>query len=297
MEKLQEQVTAFLNELSEQQHLSVNTIDAYRNDIAQYMYFLSNQQGCSEWLNVDDLMVRKYFYWIQDQGSAAATVARKATAVRRFHRYLVGCHIRPDDPTYSMDTPKVTLHHLEVLTYPQIEQLLDAPDSGTPTGCRDLAMLELLYATGMHVSELIQLNLNDVHLDMGFVHCGGKKGRERILPIGKKAETALRHYIEDGRENVPEDECALFVNRRCRRLSRQGIWKILKQYAAIAGINQQLSPETLRQSLAAHLLENGADLLSVEMLMGRTSTLFAQRFSHTAKPLLKDFYRLYHPRA
>ncbi|MFT8362408.1 MAG: tyrosine-type recombinase/integrase [Sporolactobacillus sp.] len=297
MDDFQADVLAFLEELNVTRHLAVNTIEAYRSDLAQYMTYLQDYAGCADWLHVDELTVRKYFYWIRDHGSAEATIARKVTAVRRFHHFLIQIHRRPDDPTFSVHTTKREPHPLAILTYPQVERLLAAPDITQPIGCRDAAMLELLYATGMHVSELIQLNIADLSIELGFVRCRGRKGNERIIPFGSKAASALNAYISARPFVSEQDDQPLFINRQRRRFSRQGIWKLLKRYAVSCGITQTLSPETLRQSLAVHLIENGADLLSVETLMGRTSSAAMQRFDRLDKPSIKDFYRLYHPRA
>ncbi|MFT8316904.1 MAG: tyrosine-type recombinase/integrase [Sporolactobacillus sp.] len=292
MEKFSEDISFFLEDLSGRKHLSANTIDAYRRDLHQYREFL-DQQGCSTWMQVNEVIVKKFLYWIKDQGNAQATVARKATAVRRLHRFLMVQKLQTVDPTYMINVPKVESHRSERLSYPEVEQLLAAADTRTAGGRRDRAMMEVLYATGMHVSELIQLDCRDLNLMIGIIHCHGEKGGERILPLGKYAEQAVREYIEQ-REKEGEP---LFINHRGQRLTRQGVWKILKRYAEIAGIRRSLSPETLRQTLAAHLLENGADLQSVETLLGRTSLLTAEHLPAAAKPLLKDFYRQYHPRA
>ncbi|RYL94836.1 tyrosine recombinase XerD [Sporolactobacillus sp. THM7-4] len=294
-----EQVNDYLSGLKNERGLTDNTLDAYRRDLKQYIEFLNHEAGCMTWKNVTDVAVMKYLYWLKDKGSAPATLARKAASVRGLHQFLLRTHSAESDPSYAIEVPKVERPLPKILTVKQVEALLNAPDRKTPAGKRDRAMLEVLYGTGMRVSELIQLNVDDLQLSIGFLRCGGNKGSERIMPIGRWAQQALSQYINDGRAKMVagNKEDALFLNRLGRRMTRQGFWKILKQHAQTAGIVGALSPETLRHSFAAHLLENGADLESVEEMMGRAELPAYHRYRRSPERRLKEVYARNHPRA
>ncbi|GGL46677.1 tyrosine recombinase [Sporolactobacillus putidus] len=296
---MQEKLNEFLDGLKHERGLSVNTLVAYRRDLAQYINFLNDEAGCHLWSQVTEVDVMKYLYWLKDKGSAPATLARKAAAVRGFHRFLLRNHQTDRDPSYAMEVPKVEQKLPQILSVSAVETLLGAPDEETESGCRDRAMLELLYATGMRVSELVLLDLDDLNLSMGFVRCSTGKGSERVIPLGRQARQTMKTYITEVRKRVNgfQDEQALFLNRQGRRITRQGFWKLLKQYARQTGIGESLSPETLRHSLEAHMLENGADPESVEELMGRMDKLASQRYPRPAKQRLKDVYARFHPRA
>ncbi|GEB77129.1 tyrosine-type recombinase/integrase [Sporolactobacillus inulinus] len=290
----------FLLQLADERGLSENTIDAYRGDLSQYLEFVE-RSNCRQWCDVTNVMVMNYLYSLKDRGLAPATLARKAAAVRGLHRYLLRSGQTDNDPAY-------TLNHLTkasekfppaVLSLDQMEQLLSAPDQTSRTGKRDHAMLEVLYATGMRVSECIKLNREHVNLEMEFVRCCGSRNHERVLPLNGQSVQALREYIGD-RDQDPAKEAPdrpLFLNRLNKRLSRQGVWKILKYYAVQAGIKDQFSPETIRQSLTAHLFANGAPIEFVDELMGRAPHASALRFPRSRRQPLKKIYMAYHPRA
>lgn len=296
---MQEQTDAFLHYLDQERGLSQNTVAAYRRDLKQYVEFLQSEAACTSWETVTEMTITKYLYWLKDRGNAAATLARKIAAVRGFHQFLLRSHQLDDDPSYAIQVPKTVRKLPQVLTIREVEALLNTPDNKTAAGKRDKAMLEMLYATGIRVSELVQLNLEDIHLSMGFLHCLGKKGNERIIPLGKWAREATSRYVNDARDEFsPEaDEAALFLNHHGHRLTRQGFWKILKQLARDAGIQMSITPQMLRHSFAAHLLENGADLQSVQELLGHADISTTQIYAHVIKHRLKDVYTMYHPRA
>ncbi|MFT8872428.1 MAG: tyrosine-type recombinase/integrase [Sporolactobacillus sp.] len=290
------QLTDFLEYAACERHLTANTLSAYRSDLLQYAGFAFQQRQCTAWPDVDELVVRKYVLWLKENGNALSTVARKVAAIRGFHRFLVMHRGFASDPTYALELPRPPLRPLPLLTLSQVQQLLEAPDSETAVGRRDRAVLELLYASGIQISELIALNYEDVHLDLCAIHCGAVKRNERVVPFGHYARQALATYMErDKRTYEKSGAVPLFINGRGGRFSRQGIWKTLKQYGVVLGISQLFSPETLRQSLAVHLLENGADLQSVDTLLGRKSVLHARQV--TAHLPLNTFYHRYHPRA
>ncbi|WP_239984843.1 tyrosine-type recombinase/integrase [Sporolactobacillus pectinivorans] len=296
---MQEQIDDFLTELSNEHRLSANTLDAYRSDLKQYAYFLDEKAGFTVWAKVTEIVAANYLYWLKDIGNSSATIARKAASIRNFHHFLCRNHFADTDPTITMEVPKIKIQPPKVLTIEEVKTLLNAADQKSDTGKRDRAMLELLYATGMRVSELIRLDIHDLNLNLGFVSCKGTRGKERIIPIGVPSQKALAIYITAVRnkQQIDSGEQPLFFNRQKKRLTRQGVWKILKQNATLGGIRTPLSPETLRQTLAAHLLERGADLESVEELMGREKTLAARRFPGRAKRPLRDIYSRFHPRA
>lgn len=299
MKAVQKQINDFLTELSDEHRLSTNTLDAYRSDLGQYSSFLKEKEGCSSWSEVSELADVNYLYWLRDMGNSSTTIARKAASVRGFHRFLLRNHLAETDPTIAMQVPKSENKPRAVLSIEEMNTLLSHSDQKTDIGIRDRAMLELLYATGMRVSELIHLNVQDLDLTLGFVRCGGTSRNERIIPIGEPARQALEVYIAEVRNKVKtgQDHQTLFLNRQKKELTRQGVWKILKQSAERAGIRPSFSPEMIRQSLAAHLIERGADFESVDELMGRENTYVTRRFPNRPKHQLKEVYSRCHPRA
>jgi len=297
--QLRKLVDHFLDLLNKERGLSSNTIEAYRGDLTQYTDYLISKKQCSVWQDVTEVIVLNYMYFLKDSGCAPSTIARKAAAIRGLHRYLLISKQTTADPAYSLELPKIQRNPLPpLLTTNQVKQLLDAPDLRTKIGKRDRALLEVLYATGMRVSECIRLDAAHVNLDLEFIRCLGKKGNERILPLDSLAISALRMYIEsliqDG-EKIDLNQ-PLFMNRMNKRLTRQGIWKILKHYADQADISVSISPETLRKSLTAHLLQNGAPLEFIDELMGRQHTSATMQYPRPNRLPLKKVYAMYHPR-
>ncbi|MCO7126768.1 tyrosine-type recombinase/integrase [Sporolactobacillus shoreicorticis] len=292
-------VENFLELLNTERGLSKNTIEAYRSDLMHYTNYLSVEKHCSSWQDVTEMIVLNYMYFLRDSGCAPSTIARKAAAIRGLHRYLLLNRKTIADPSYSLELPKTQQSPLPpLLTKNQVEQLLEAPDLRTKIGKRDRALLEVLYATGMRVSECIRLDTSHVNLDLEFIRCLGKKGNERIVPLDSQAIFALHIYIKalHSDEEKVDLNRPLFMNRMNRRLTRQGIWKILKHYAEIAGISVPISPETLRKSLTAHLLQNGAPLEFIDELMGRQHTSAAMQYPRPNRLPLKKVYAMYHPR-
>lgn len=244
--------------------------------------------------------IMQFLSCLKDEGKSARTIARHIASIRSFHHFLILDKIVDHDPTVHIETPHPELKLPKVLNTDEVDTLLNTPDLTTTLGLRDKAMLELMYATGMRVSELVNLNINDVHLSLGFVRCLGKGNKERIIPIGKMATEALKGYLEKARPkliNQKNKTDSLFMNHHGQRLSRQGFWKILKQMAVKAGIEKELTPHTLRHSFATHLLENGADLRSVQELLGHSDISTTQIYTHVTKTRLKDVYNQFHPRA
>lgn len=294
MEELLEQ---YLNFLKEVKNSSINTLDSYRRDIKKYIAYL----GSNNINNIGDASkttVLNYLLEMQNQGKAASTISRNLASVRSFYQYLQRNRIIQNDPTHNVQGFKVEKKLPEILTGEEVERLLSQPKCTDLKGYRDKAMLELLYATGMRVSELIELKLNDVNLDVGYIICR-HNDKERIIPVYSIAVSAVRDYVEKARPSMiaDENETVLFVNVNGGKLTRQGFWKIIKSYQEKAKIHKDITPHTLRHSFAAHLLENGADLKSIQEMLGHTDISSTQVYVQVIKNRLKDVYSKSHPRA
>ncbi|MCL1631876.1 tyrosine-type recombinase/integrase [Sporolactobacillus sp. CPB3-1] len=290
----------FLDAMQHERDLSKNTVEAYQSDLLQYVRYLREIKQCTDWEDVTEVQLMNYLYQLKDSGCAPATLARKAAALRGFHRFLFRSHLTSSDPAYALSVPKAAHSHFPaLLTTEQIYLLLRAPSPHTRIGKRDRALLEVLYATGMRASECIRLDHGHVNLSLEFIRCVGKKGTERILPLNISAITALREYITEWEQKnaAPDINQPLFTNRSGKRLTRQGLWKILRNHAESAALPVPISPETLRQSLTAHLLQNGAPLDFVDELMGRALVSSASRYMHLNRVPLKELYNRYHPLA
>lgn len=290
----------FLHYLIVEKGLAENTIQSYRRDISAYLIFIEKKLQITDINHVTRVHIMQFLSCLKDEGKSARTIARHIASIRSFHHFLILDNIVDHDPTVHIETPHPELKLPKVLNTDEVDTLLNTPDLTTTLGLRDKAMLELMYATGMRVSELVNLNINDVHLSLGFVRCLGKGNKERIIPIGKMATEALKGYLEKARPkliNQKNKTDSLFMNHHGQRLSRQGFWKILKQMAVKAGIEKELTPHTLRHSFATHLLENGADLRSVQELLGHSDISTTQIYTHVTKTRLKDVYNQFHPRA
>ena len=276
---------------------SLNTVESYKRDINQYITYL-NRCGVSEISQSVRTNVLSYLLELKNIGKASSTVSRTLASLRSFYMFLVQNGVMENDPTANLEAPKVEKKPPQILSGAEVELLMEQPSGADNKGIRDRAMLELLYATGIRVSELINLNISDVNLFMGFIHCAGDR-KERIIPIGNKAIDALGKYIDKARPYMirRNDEKALFVNCSGARLSRQGFWKIVKFYQHSAGITTEITPHTLRHSFAAHLLENGADLHSIQEMMGHADISSTQVYSNLVNKKIKDVYLKAHPRA
>jgi integrase/recombinase XerD len=291
-------ISEFIDYLSTERGLALNTLESYGRDLRQYSKFLE-QDGSGTLSDASRGTIVSYLMHLQKQGKATATIARRLAALRAFYQYLLREKYVDLDPTANLESPKLEKRLPKVLSVKEVEQLLRQPDAVTPAGLRDRAMLELLYATGIRVSELIALNLGDVNLDLGYIRCLGKGTKERVVPVGSIAVRSLRDYLAHARQRlaVAAEERALFVNHHGRRLTRQGFWKIVKKYARDARISKEITPHTLRHSFATHLLENGADLRSVQEMLGHADISTTQIYTHVTKGRLKEVYARTHPRA
>ncbi|MGQ9928402.1 MAG: site-specific tyrosine recombinase/integron integrase [Chloroflexaceae bacterium] len=279
---MQEHVDQFLEYLAAERGTSANTITAYRTDLDQLCAYLRDQ-NLNEWQSVTSDHVLGFMLYLRERRYATSTIARRTAALKSFFSYLTEQQIIANDPTQRIDSPRVDRYPPRALSQHQVDELLELPlRSSSPEGLRDKAMLELLYATGLRVSELVALNVSDVSIEQGSVRCAGRAGRERVLPLGASAVTALEEYLDTARtrlvHNGSQPTEALFLNHRGKRLTRQGLWLILKGYAEEVGLHD-LTPHTLRHSFAAHLLENGAELREVQERLGHASLSTTQIYT------------------
>lgn len=295
-------VQEFLDYLLVEKGYSNNTIVAYRNDLVQLVGYLVQERQMEEapdWRKIDRDIIIGYILHLREREYASSTVARKIAALKSFFHYLFQTGFLADDPTATLDSPRVKKRLPRPVSPEDIERLLTTPEGESPKALRDRALLELLYATGMRVTELISLDLGSVDMDTGTVRCYGKGAKERLMPIHSRAVKALRLYLEKGRPGFLRDdeERALFLNPRGRRLTRQGLWLIVKQYAERAGLSELITPHTLRHSFATHMLNRGANLRNVQHLLGHASLATTQVYTHVSKEGVRKVYDAAHPRA
>lgn len=284
---MKEQILAFLDHLKEEYKYSDNTIAAYKNDLNQfYRYFQSEEPATTSWEDVTDEQVSDYVRFMKEQPYASSSVARKVAATKSFFHYLFARDIIADDPTTEIDSPKVKKRLPRTLSEEDVSNLLMAPaGSRNPKSLRDLALLHLLYATGMRVTEVVSLQLNDLDLDESVLYCPGKDSQVRRLPFDPQTRAILVDYLEHGRPHLAkeESESALFLNHRGRQLTRQGLWLIIKAYAREAKLSTDVTPHTLRHSFAAHKLESGADLQRIQQLLGHANISTTQVYTQIAE--------------
>jgi integrase/recombinase XerD len=301
---VKEEINSFLNYLAVEKGFSGNTLDAYRNDLQQLASFAGEEaakQGLiPSWENFSRQEMLGYMLNLKERNYAATTIARKVAATRSFFSFLKSEGIIKTDPTENMSSPSVGKSLPKPISISQVRQLLEQPAKvNTLEAKRDKAMLELLYASGMRISELVSLNLGDVNTEEGFVKCFGKGNKERIVPIYEQAARSVKEYIEETRPKLArkKDEVALFLNPRGDRLTRQGFWQKLKEYAKSAGLDAQISPHTLRHSFATHMLSGGADLRAVQELLGHANISTTQVYTHLTSEHVRRTYERSHPRA
>lgn len=287
----------FMAHLEIERRLAKNSIESYQRDINAYLRFLESKL-VGDIRQVKEEDVAQYLYDLKDQGKAPSTISRNIASIRSFHLYLVREKVTLTDPTQMFVSPKVEKKLPCILSIQEVEALMSAPDLTTAAGLRDKAMLELLYASGARVSELLSVNLQEINLSLGYIKCANNT-RERIIPLGKYALETLQQYITKGRTHFVKQlvQEALFLNQHGKRLSRQGFWKLIKKYAEKAQIRIDITPHTLRHSFAAHLLENGADLRSVQEMLGHADISTTQIYTQVVKPKLREVYAKAHPRA
>ncbi|MBY0203858.1 tyrosine recombinase [Paenibacillus cucumis (ex Kampfer et al. 2016)] len=291
-------IHAYALYLEEDKGMSSSTLESYLRDVDKFVEFVKKEYGIREASEVRRTHVVLFVGQLKQDGRANATIARSIVSLRSYFHFLMRRGEIVQDPTFDVEAPKADKTPPQVLTISEIELLLASPDVSSPQGVRDRAMLELLYATGIRVSELIALDVRDVQPGMRFIRCGGA-GKERILPIGAPAAHWASVYIDEFRQQLLKagtDEQALFVNVSGRRLTRQGFWKLLKKSAVDAGISGEITPHTLRHSFAAHLIANGADTRAVQDMLGHVEQP-GQQYSQHGRKTMKEIYETHHPRA
>lgn len=289
----------FIHYLAVERGLAQNTLASYRIDLSQYLSHLK-KQGITSLNQADRNHILTHLYKLQKSGKAPATISRHLAALKHFYRFLMADGLVSEDPTVSLEAPKLAQRLPQVLSTSEVETLLSQPQLADPAGMRDKAMLELIYATGTRVSEMVALDIEHIHLDMGYIRCFGKGSKERIIPLGSIAANYVREYLSWSRVRLTRgkpEHTALFVNVQGKRLTRQGFWKIIKKYAREGKIDKPITPHTLRHSFATHLLENGADLRSVQEMLGHADISTTQIYTHLTKIRLKEVYTNSHPRA
>jgi len=301
---VKEDINSFLNYLAVEKGFSENTIAAYRNDLHQLADFIDEEAARSgsfpSWAGFSRQGMLSYLLNLKERGYAATTVARKVAAAKSFFSFMLAEGNMKDNPTQNVGSPKVGRSLPKPISYSQAMLLLEQPAKlSTPEAKRDKAMLELLYASGMRVSELMSLNLDSVDTEGGSARCFGKGHKERVIPIAPRAASTLKEYLEEARPHLVHNDAerALFLNRRGERLTRQGFWQILKGHAKSAGLDADITPHTLRHSFATHMLSGGADLRSVQELLGHANISTTQVYTHLTSEHIRRSYEKSHPRA
>lgn len=288
----------FIEYLQRERRMSKNTLEAYKRDVQEFVSF-EGSRGMTDLLETSSTEIVAFLHNLKISGKSAATVNRKLASIRAFFNFLMNSGLVSSNPTVDIKSPKIERKELEYLTLEEVDKLLETPDNSI-RGVRDKAILEVLYATGIRVSELIDADLEDINMRMGFITCDGEQSKARIVPLGRPARAALEKYIYEARNALVkdnEDEKALFVNYYGNRITRQGLWKVLKEYGEKAGIEKSLTPNIMRNSFAVHMLQNGADLKSLQELMGHEDISATQAYLSVTKNRIKDVYDKTHPRA
>lgn len=290
-------IDAFLDYLRLERGVAENTRASYSRDLQKFARFLIARR--IDYLRLERKQVLDLLKHVRTQGLSARSAARLLSAVKSFYRFLVLDERVRKDPTSDVQTARLWSTLPKYLSYEEVARLLQAPDISTPAGRRDAAWLELLYATGMRVSELVNLRIGNIRLDEGYLRVTGKGGKERMVPVGEAAAAQLTLYVDQTRTVFARGRGSdfVFLNHRATKLTRQGIWKLLKGYAAAAGISARISPHVIRHSFATHLLENGADLRALQMMLGHSSLSTTQIYTHIHQERLRRIYEKYHPRA
>jgi integrase/recombinase XerD len=286
----------YIDYLTVEKGLAKNSLSSYRADLRHFGHYLADKNIAMD--GVERLHIVRYFQALRSAGISARSTARALAAIRGMFRFLVAERHLKHDPTENMENPRVWTNLPKSLQPEEVEALLAAPDRETPEGLRDRAMLELLYATGLRVSELIHVKIDDLVMDAGFLRTLGKGSKERIVPFGDAARDAIVAFMEKGRAHFNKhNDPHLFLSNRGRAMSRQSFWMKIVKYARTAGIRAHISPHVLRHSFATHLLENGADLRSVQMMLGHSDISTTQIYTHVSRARLQKMYEQFHPRA
>lgn len=290
-------VKQYIDYIAIEKGLSPNTLQSYERDLTNYIQFLT-EQGITDLASTDRIQITAYLQQLHMKNRSTSTISRNLSSIRNFYQFLQRERIIPTNPAELMETPKVEKRLPKVLSSTDIDKMLSKIESVDPVDIRDRAMLELMYATGMRVSELVNVKIHDINLNMGFVRCFGKGSKERIIPIGQKAIQALWLYMDKVRPHFDQKQVDyLFLNKRGEAITRQTFWKIIKKRAQQAGIPKRVTPHTMRHSFATHLLENGADLRAVQEMLGHADISTTQIYTQVTKSRIKHVYDKAHPRA
>jgi len=296
---MDEHLDKFITYLIAEKNASLYTIKNYRHEIRQFLDFLK-EQGIDSWDGVDRYVLRRYLAWLQAEGYVKASIARRISEMRSFCRYLVREDILDTNPIRTISSPKIPKRLPNYLAPHEVEALLAAPDATVPQGQRDRAIMEVLYASGLRVSEVVSLNLSNLDLRHGELRVWGKGGKERLALLGQPACRALTRYIRDGRPELTKENratSALFLNRLGTRLSTRSVSNVLDKYAKLAGLGRRVTPHIMRHTFATHLLDGGADLRTVQELLGHASLSSTQIYTHVSQARVREVYRKAHPRA
>ncbi|BCS95938.1 tyrosine recombinase XerD [Desulfoluna limicola] len=294
---LHHHIDQFISHLRVERGLAELSIEAYAADLSRYAAFMETT-GFGDPTEDDTYAILKHMIVLRDDGLGPRSRARHLVSIRSFYRFLAEEKVLPSDPSGLIDFPKTGLKLPDTLTVSEVKSLLEAPDTGSPRGMRDAAMIELLYAAGLRVSELINLDVNDINLEAGFVRVLGKGSKERVVPMGQYAMDKLDIYLTSARPLLLKlyTSRTLFVARAGKPMTRQGFWKLLSKYTLLAGLKGKISPHTLRHSFATHLLEGGADLRVVQVMLGHADISTTQIYTHVTGDHLRAMHRTYHPR-
>ena len=292
----QETVQRYLDFLAIEHGVSRNTVSSYSRDLNKLSLFLEKENLSWESIADDDLS--KFISNLSESGLSVRSIARIISTLKSFYRFLVSDGYIKRNPSANLCSPKIGFTLPKVLTKHEIKLLLEQPSKDTKQGIRDKAILELLYASGLRISELISLGLNDLNFDEGYLICKGKGNKERVVPFSSKAATATLNYIKKVRPKISSNHNeTLFLTHRGNAFTRQGAWKVIKGYAIRAGLKDNISPHILRHTFATHLLEGGADLRSVQLMLGHSQIVTTQIYTHVSKRHVREIYDKYHPRA
>lgn len=296
---MKEDLEEYIRYLQIERGLADNTIESYKRDLNQYLVYLEKNE-LRDWVKIDRYTILSFMQELKETKKSSATVIRMVSSLRKFHQYLKQEQRSSVDPMLHIDTPKKAQHLPKVLSMTEVEKLIETPNTNEILGLRDRAILEVMYATGLRVTELTELKMDDLHLSLGLIQTIGKGDKERIIPIGDLAIKWIENYLKYSRNKLEKPSKRspyLFLNHHGRKLTRQGIWKNLGALVKKAGIEKEVTPHTLRHSFATHLLENGADLRVVQELLGHSDISTTQIYTHITKQRMAKVYKTYHPRA
>ncbi|MGB6178395.1 site-specific tyrosine recombinase XerD [Carnobacterium sp.] len=296
---MEEDLAGYIRFLTIERGLSKNTIESYLRDLKKYLLFLK-ENHLMTWDSIDRYAVLSFLQQLKEEKKAAGSIIRMVSSLRQFHQFLRQEKLATVDPMAHIDTPKKAQTLPKILSTKEVEILIETPDTSQTLGIRDRTILEVMYATGLRVSELTELKLDDLHLSLGLIQTIGKGEKERILPLGDLAIKWIETYLNHSRNRLERSDCRsdfVFLNHHGRKLTRQGIWKNLNILVKKAGIKKEVTPHTLRHSFATHLLENGADLRTVQELLGHSDISTTQIYTHISTHRMSSVYKTYHPRA